>query len=303
MNEWIGADIEDLALFAQVVERGSFTAAAQHIAVPQSTISRRILALESRLGARLLDRTTRSIHLTEIGRRTYDHVRVMLAEAQAARNAVDVLTLAPRGVLRVAAPVLLGRSPLPQIVTRYLSLNREVSMTLEFTTRNLDPVEDDVDIAIRVDVPEKSRAWVEPIYVGSLGLYAAPSAIHPAAPPAPDHPADVAGLEIFGVARGSLSQVLTFTKGEDSIAVPVALRLRANDIFAVIEAARACPVYALLPDFSVPEGWTQVCPDWSLPPYHLVALATRHGRSLPRVALFLEALKDGMARMGPRSIT
>lgn len=290
MSEWIGHDIEDMALFAQVVERGGFMAAARHTGVPQPTISRRIRALESRIGAVLLDRTTRRVHLTEVGRLTYDHVRNMLLEAQAARNAVDVLTATPRGLLRVAAPVLMGRSALHLVVNRFLGRYPDVSVALELTTRNLDPVQDDVDVVVRLNVPKHSQAWVDPLCLIRLGFYVASS--HPG--PIPKNPSELATQEIFGATRGPILQTLTFTRGDTKILVPISLRLRANDVAPVVHAAEACQGYALLPDFAAPQGWRSVCSEWQLPSSQIVALTTRHGRKQPRVATFIDALKEGL---------
>lgn len=291
MNGWIGPDIEDMALFAQVVERGGFMAAARHTGVPQPTISRRIRALETRIGASLLDRTTRRIHLTEVGRLTYDHVRNMLQAAQAARNAVDVLTTTPRGLLRVSAPVLMGRSALPLIVNRYLERYGEVSVALELTTRDLDPIEDDVDVVVRLGVPSHSQAWVDPLCLVRLGFYVAPS--HPG--PILKHPSQLSAQEIFAVTRGPVLQTFSFTRDNTETLVPISLRLRANDVGPVVQAAEACQGYALLPDFAAPQGWTHICPEWQLPSNQIVALTTRHGRKQPRIVAFIDALKAGLA--------
>ncbi len=291
MSEWIGRDIEDMALFAQVVERGGFMAAARYTGVPQPTISRRIRALESRIGASLLDRTTRRVHLTEVGRLTYDHVRTMLVEAQAARNAVDVLTATPRGLLRMAAPVLMGRSALPLVVNHFLWRYPDVSVALELTTRNLDPVEDDVDVVVSINVPNQSQAWVDPLCISRLGFYVAPS--HPG--PVPKDPSELTGQEIFGATRGPILQTLTFTRDNTETLVPIMLRLRANDVGPVVHAAEACQGYALLPNFAAPQGWRAICSEWQLPSSQIVALTTRHGRKQPRVAAFIEALKEGLS--------
>ncbi|WP_397604888.1 LysR family transcriptional regulator [Sphingorhabdus sp.] len=290
MSEWIGRDIEDMALFAQVVERGGFIAAARYTGVPQPTISRRILALESRIGASLLDRTTRRVHLTEVGRLTYDHVRIMLVEAQAARNAVDVLSATPRGLLRVAAPVLIGRSALPLVVNRFLKRYPDVSIALELTSRNLDPVEDDVDVVVRLNVPDHSQAWVDPLRLVRLGFYVAPS--HPG--PIPKDPSELTGQKIFGATRGPILQTLKFTRDNTETLVPISLRLRANDVAPVIQAVESCQGFALMPDYAAPQGWRSVCSEWQLPSSQIVALTTRHGRKQPRVKAFIEALKEGL---------
>lgn len=293
MNDWIGGDLEDLALFGQVADQGGFTAAARRIGVPQSTISRRVAALEDRLGVKLLDRTTRRMRLTEAGQRAHDHVRRMLDEGSAARSAGHMFTAAPSGLLRIAAPVMLGRSTVPTTVRSYMRQYPEVSVGLEFTTRSLDPVEDDVDVVIRLDMPERSAARTDHLFRSRAGVFAPPSF----AGTLPTTPHDIAGSELFGVVRGAARQSLFFTRAGAEIEVPVSLRLRCNDSGPVVAAAEACGGLALLPAFAAPSGWKAICPEWTLPYRDVLALTTRHGRELPRVAAFVEMLKADMAAM------
>ncbi len=98
-------DLNDLYYFAMVVEHGGFAAAERALGIPKSRLSRRISQLETDLGVRLLQRSTRRFAVTDVGMSVYRHAQTMLTEAQAAREVVDRLSAEPRGVVRVSVPV------------------------------------------------------------------------------------------------------------------------------------------------------------------------------------------------------
>ena len=97
-------DLNDLRLFAAVVEHGSYTAAARSLGLQTSKLSRRIRALEEELGVRLLNRTSRSLSLTETGRQFHQHCLALVAEANAAKDIVDRTRARPQGTVRIACP-------------------------------------------------------------------------------------------------------------------------------------------------------------------------------------------------------
>ena len=107
-------DLNDLRLFAAVVEHGGYSAAGRALGTPKSRLSKRIAQLEERLGVRLLQRTTRRFAVTDIGQRFYVHCRAVLDEAQAAQDVVDQLRAEPRGVVRMSCPVSLAQTILAQ---------------------------------------------------------------------------------------------------------------------------------------------------------------------------------------------
>jgi DNA-binding transcriptional LysR family regulator len=176
------------------------------------------------------------------------------------------------------------------VVNRFLKRYPDVSIALELTSRNLDPVEDDVDVVVRLNVPDHSQAWVDPLRLVRLGFYVAPS--HPG--PIPKDPSELTGQKIFGATRGPILQTLKFTRDNTETLVPISLRLRANDVAPVIQAVESCQGFALMPDYAAPQGWRSVCSEWQLPSSQIVALTTRHGRKQPRVKAFIEALKEGL---------
>ena len=141
-------DLNEIAVFAQVVQAGSFTAAARALRMPKSTVSRKVLELEQRLGARLLQRTTRKLSLTDVGRTYFGYAARAVAELEEAERAVRDLESAPRGLLRVTAPVNFGF--LGPLVAASLLRHPDVQIELMCTDRVVDMVEERVDVGIRV---------------------------------------------------------------------------------------------------------------------------------------------------------
>ena len=120
LTEGTARNLSDLYYFAKVVEAGGFAAAGRLLGIPKSRLSRRIAELEERLGARLLQRTTRQLNLTAVGERYLRHCQAMLLEAEMADEAVASMTSEPRGRLRVSCPVGLAHEFLPGVISSFL---------------------------------------------------------------------------------------------------------------------------------------------------------------------------------------
>ena len=145
-------DLNDLAQFAAVVEHGGF-AAARALGVPKSRLSRRVLALEARLGVRLLHRSSRRFSVTEIGRAYYERCLAMLVEAEAAEQLIAEARTEPRGVIRMSCPVALLAFQFGDLLARFLAENPAVGIHLEASNRRVDVVAEGFDLAIRVRFP------------------------------------------------------------------------------------------------------------------------------------------------------
>jgi len=146
-------DLNDLYFFAQVVDNGGFAPAGRALGEPKSKLSRRVAALEDRLGARLLNRSTRHVSVTEIGRGYYNHCKAMLVQAEAAQEAIDSVRAEPRGVVRISCPVALLEARVAEMLAEYQNLNSQVELHLDATNRKVDVIEEGFDIAIRVRPP------------------------------------------------------------------------------------------------------------------------------------------------------
>ncbi|KAA0945972.1 MULTISPECIES: LysR substrate-binding domain-containing protein [unclassified Pseudomonas] len=143
-------DLNDLYYFAKVVEAGGFAAAGRLLGIPKSRLSRRIAELEERLGARLLQRTTRQLTLTAVGERYLVHCQAMLLEAEMADEAVASMSSEPRGRLRVSCPVGLAHEILPTVVAEFLATYPLVQLEMMLINRRVDLVAEGIDVALRV---------------------------------------------------------------------------------------------------------------------------------------------------------
>jgi DNA-binding transcriptional LysR family regulator len=174
-------DLNNLYFFARVVDLGSYTAAAETLGLQTSKLSRRVGALERELGVRLLNRTTRKLSLTEAGKTFHRHCVALIAEAEAAKDAINQTLSSPRGAVRVSCPTGLLQGGVADILTRYLTEHPQVRLALEATNRRVDVVDEGIDIAIRVRVPPledsdlamRSFGPSQMILVGSPALVAA----------------------------------------------------------------------------------------------------------------------------------
>jgi DNA-binding transcriptional LysR family regulator len=142
-------DLNDLYFFTSVVRYGGFSAAARTIGVEKTRLSRRVAALERRLGVRLLQRTTRSLALTEAGQRFFERSVATVEEAQAAYDSVAELRREPAGLVRLSSPVLLAQRCLAHALPGYMAANPKVSVFVEATDRTVNVIEERFDIAIR----------------------------------------------------------------------------------------------------------------------------------------------------------
>lgn len=146
-------DLNDLYYFAKIVEHGGFSAAARALGMPKSRLSRRVKELEGRLGARLLNRSSRRFSVTEVGRDYYERCQAMMVEAEAAEQVVAALHASPRGVVRVSCPTALLNFQFGALLARFMAEYPGVTLHLDATNRHVDVMAEGVDVAIRVRFP------------------------------------------------------------------------------------------------------------------------------------------------------
>lgn len=169
-------NLNDMFLFARVVEHGGYSAAAKALGMQASLLSRHIAALETRLGVRLLNRTTRRISVTDAGQTFYGHCAAVVAEAQAATDAIDHTRSTPQGLVRFSCPQSMLQSGVGATVAAYLAAHPQVRIAIEATNRRVDVVEEGLDFALRVRQPplEDSDLVARVLYVSRPMLVASP---------------------------------------------------------------------------------------------------------------------------------
>lgn len=142
--------LQELTIFAKVVGTGSLSAAARDLGMSPAVVSRRLASLEARLGVRLVNRTTRSLHLTDEGAAYYETCTRVLAEIEEADAAVSAGRAEPRGVLRVAIPASFGNQYVAPLVPKFAELYPNVQIALSLSDRTVNLVEEGFDLAIRI---------------------------------------------------------------------------------------------------------------------------------------------------------
>jgi DNA-binding transcriptional LysR family regulator len=142
--------LEGFYYFTQVVEHSGFARAARALSIPKSRLSRHVVALEAQLGVRLINRSTRRFVVTEVGQEVYRHARSMLAEADAAVEAVEVARAEPRGTVRVSCPVALAQSALAHVLPQFLAHYPAIRLQLHVSNRRVDVLNEGFDVALRV---------------------------------------------------------------------------------------------------------------------------------------------------------
>jgi DNA-binding transcriptional LysR family regulator len=285
-------DLGGITVFLRVVQGGSFSAAARQLAMPKSTVSRKIAELESHVGARLLQRTTRKLGLTDVGRIFYEHALRIAAEVDQAAQAVDRMQAVPRGLLRVTAPLAFGM--LGPIIAEYLREHSEVQLEVHCTDRNVDIVDERFDIAIRAGRMADSSLTARTLGSIKRVLIAAPSYCKQhGTPRAPADLAEHASL-VFGA--GAAPNLWTLESDGKRVEVRVTPRLTLNDPELLREAALAGIGIALLPKFVCAEDirakrLRHVLPDWgsSAMPVHAVYPTAR--LLSPAAAAFIELVR------------
>jgi DNA-binding transcriptional LysR family regulator len=187
-------DLNDLYLFAKVVEYGGFAAASRVLGVPRSKLSRRIAGLEDRLGVRLIQRSTRRFAVTEVGQEYYRHCVAMLVEAAAAQEVIDRTRSQPQGIVRISCPSSLLYFQVGDMVARFMAKCPKVEVQLESTNRRVDVIQEGFDIAIRVRFPplEESDLVMKVLAESRQCLVASPEVVRHLSRPAV--PADLSAL-------------------------------------------------------------------------------------------------------------
>lgn len=297
MNPVESVDLNDYRYFAAVVDAGGFSAAERVLGVPKSRLSRRVAALEHRLGVRLLQRSTRRITLTDTGSQVAEHARAMMREAEAADCIASSRRVEPSGALRVSMPPQLVESELLcQVFSDFLAANPRVVLELVMTPRRVDLVAEGIDLAIRVRSPgDEEPQWaIRRLRVARGILVASPAfvAAHGGLPTL-DALREVPALGTVNPDRRVHWTLAAPDGREVEVAAPA--RLVCEDFPLRARAAIAGLGVTMLPDdyaaAAIAEGrLARVLPEWAMPTGTLqVVYPTQRGLSVAVRAL-LDAL-------------
>ena len=291
-------DLNDLYYFAKVVEYGGFAAAGRALGEPKSKLSRRIAQLESRLGVRLIQRSTRHFSVTEIGHTFHAHCLAMLVEAEAAAESIELNRTEPRGVVSMSCPTMLLDFRVASMVADFMARCPDVQVHLEATDRRVDVIAEGFDLAIRVRPPplEDSELVLKVLAESAQCLVAAPALLQLFG--TPHAPSDLRMLPslALGVPHDEHAWRLIGPDG-DIAEVVHQPRLVTRGMMALREAAFVGVGVAQLPTMIVRDALdagrlVHVVVEWA-PPKEIVHLVFPSRRGLlPSVRLFIDHLAN-----------
>src|SRR6201747_770772 len=243
-------DFEGLAIFAKVVELRSFAAAATELALSRATVSKAVTRLEARLGARLFNRTSRRLALTDAGQKLAERATRLLLDGEAAENETLAQSAAPRGLVRLAGPMTFGVRAGAPLLPEFLAQYPEVSIDLHLSDAMVDLIGDGFDAGLRIaSLPDSSliarRLCAMPRYTVAAPTYLKQHG-------RPTHPMHLAQHRCFGYAYLSTQGVWHYTNASgEQVSVRPAGPLRVNNGEAVMPALLAGLGIADLPDFLI----------------------------------------------------
>jgi DNA-binding transcriptional LysR family regulator len=290
-------NFNDLHIFVQAVNSGGFAAAARHLGVPKSTISKRVAELEADLGIRLIHRTSRSFVLTDVGKDFYDHARAAVIEAEAAESVVQRRQAEPQGTVRITASVPVAQfhlsDRLPVLARAYPMLD----LQLHVTDRFVDIIREGFDIAIRshfAALPDSDLVQRR-MKVERITLVASPEYL--AGRGTPERPEDLVGHDGLMTGPAARTWHLKDSSGHEAPITPKA-RLVADESLVLLRGAIAGLGIACLPEAMsaalVESGdLIQVLPDWSAGSVTSTILTPHRRSQLPAIRAVIDFLADG----------
>ncbi|WP_072390035.1 LysR family transcriptional regulator [Hyphomicrobium sp. CS1GBMeth3] len=241
--------LEAMNVLTKVVSTGSFAEAARRLGVTRSAISKAITQLEQELGARLLDRTTRRVTPTEAGLAYYERCLAILAQIAETEAQISRLHDEPKGLLKVNAPMSFGTLYLGQAVADFMDRYRELRVELILTDRMIDPLEEGVDVTVRIGAMVDSSLIARRISTARVLLVAGPEYI--ARHGAPEVPADLATHKCLHYGHSTTVPRWQLTEDGAPFSVPIAACLCSNNGDTLRDAALKGIGIARLPSFIV----------------------------------------------------
>ena len=292
-------DFEAWAVFAKVVEVGSFARAASELGLAQATVSKAIARLESRLQTTLFHRTSRKMSLTESGRGAVERATRILDEGEAVESEVRSQASSPRGLVRMAAPMSFGVGHLAPILPDFLAAYPEVSLDVDFSDEMVDLIAGRFDLALRISSLADSTLLARRLCTVRILLVASPAYLDKHG--RPEHPRELAAHRALFYANSVPVDAWRFKhRRQGDLTIGMTTPLRVNNAEAANPALLAGLGLALQPEFLVWEHLESglletVMPDWQAPPIALHIVTPPHRARPMRVQLLIEYLAQRLA--------
>lgn len=297
-------DLNDVLAFTAVADSGSFTRAAERLGWPKSSVSHRVARLEATLGARLLERSTRRLRLTDVGARYHEHARRVLQELDQAAATVDRFRAAPHGWLRISASVVLGQTLLPALLAEYTARHPQVQLFVDLSNRRVDLLEEGFDLAIRSGVLPDSSLVTRRLGRAAARLYASPDYLRRHG--TPTTPTELAGHRLIDNSSSSGADVWELVHDDGTpCAVPARFTVVGNDPVMLRELAATSGGIVSLPDFVAAPAFARrrllaVLPQWATRRVDVQVVFPSHKSLSPALRVFVDLAAE---RLGAALVT
>ena len=295
--------LEGFYYFTQVVEHGGFARAARALGIPRSRVSRHVMALEAELHVRLVNRSTRRFAVTEVGHEVYRHATAMLAEADAALEAVELARAAPRGVLRASCPVGLAQAALAPLLPQFLERYPAIRLELHVSNRRVDVVSEGFDVALRVRSQPSGEDGLVMRTFRHVDEFLVASPAYLARAGGLSEPVQLSARDIFDYAGEFDRRPWELVgPGAQRVRVESKARVLCHDFTVLRSAVLAGLGIARLPESVVREdlargALSRVLPEWNSPQGILhIVFPSRRGL-LPAVRAFIDFLAQHLPAM------
>ncbi|MBN1207444.1 MAG: LysR family transcriptional regulator [Myxococcaceae bacterium] len=296
-------DLNDIRVFARVVDLRSISAAARKLGMPKSTVSRNVARLEQALGARLIQRSSRGLGLTDTGAVFHHHCLRILEDVEAAEAAVGQLRETPRGLLRVSVPFTFGQAFLGPILPELLQRYPELRVGIDLTSRRVDIIEEEFDLAIRIGRLSDSALISRRLGETRLVLCGSPAFLRRQG--TPRSPQELASHEVVDLqlSGGRHTWRLIGPAGEEA-SVTVTPRLSVNDPSMMYRAVLGGVGIAWVPEFLCAEDLRagrlrQLLPEWSMPSAEIHVVFPSQRSLSPKVRAFIDFLVEKLGGTSP----
>jgi DNA-binding transcriptional LysR family regulator len=300
-------DFEGLAIFAKVAELRSFAGAAAELKLSKATVSKAVSRIEARLGARLINRTSRRFALTDAGQQLTGRAAHILAEGEAVEDAALAQATVPRGLVRLAAPMSFGVLHIAPLLPEFLATYPEVSIDLHLSDATVDLVGEGFDAAIRIAALPDSSLVARRLCDMPRYLVGSPAYLNKHG--RPKHPLHLAQHRCIGYSYTTRSETWRFTKDGKSAAIRPSGPYRVNNGDAMMPALIAGTGLGILPEFILRDALAagrleRLLPDWAVA-LGAVHWVTPHGGPRPKrievLGDFLFEKLSHRAKRGTRS--
>lgn len=288
-------DFNDLALFAHVVEQQGFSAASRHLGIPKSRLSRRVSQLEERIGVRLLQRSSRRLLLTSVGRQFYERCQATVAAGEEAFDVARQATAQPQGLLRVSCPFTLAQFWLTPLIPSFMRAYPGVRLQLEVSNRRVDPLQENIDVVLRVRRPpfEDSSLVARPLGSTVDVLLASPALVERLG--MPRSLGDLAAWPVLSLPADNERYRWALERSSESHDFAFTPHVVTDDMFALRHLAEQGMGLALLPEIMCRDALAdgrlvRLCGEWACAASEIqAAFASRRGM-LPAVRAFIDHL-------------